>query len=321
MGGDIWFESKPGVGSTFHFKVTFGRSERERERDICPVTDTIRPLNILLAEDNAFNQRVIADTLKMNGHQVTVAGNGKEAIALWEKGAYNLVLMDVQMPEMSGLEATEEIRRREAGRGGHTVIIAISANAMKEDREKCLQAGMDDYISKPVDMKELFGILQQCSADPLWSDKGVRPMAGNEPPRHTPGVFGSGKPGADKKTGETGDVHSLSDGTIAGLFNLNSMPGLKNNRQALEQYARSFMKDMNGEMDAMERAIREGDHEQIGKSAHTVKGMSGHLKSDQITRIASEIERMVMENDLKAVAEGFLELKTYFAAVGKMPGI
>ncbi|HJW87228.1 MAG TPA: Hpt domain-containing protein, partial [Candidatus Brocadiaceae bacterium] len=106
-----------------------------------------------------------------------------------------------------------------------------------------------------------------------------------------------------------------SDDSIASLFNLNTMPGLKNNRQALEQYARSFVKDMNGEMDAMERAIREGDYEQIGKSAHTVKGMSGHLKSDQITRIAGEIERMVMESDLKAAGEKFSALKMYFTDV------
>lgn len=291
MGGNIWFESKPGVGSAFHFKVTFDRRERESERDVCPVKYEIQPLNILLAEDNAFNQRVITDTLKMDGHQVTVAGSGKDAIALWEKGAYHLVLMDVQMPEMSGLEATEEIRRREAERGGHTVIIAISANVMKEDREKCLQAGMDSYISKPVDTKALFGILQQWSADIHCAD--VERRASSLYP----------------------------DDSIASLFNLNTMPGLKNNRQALEQYAQSFMKDMNGEIDAMERAIREGDHEQIRESAHAVKGMSGHLKSDQITRIAGEIEHGATENNLKAVAEGFLELKTYFAAVGKMPGI
>ncbi|HJW85527.1 MAG TPA: ATP-binding protein, partial [Candidatus Brocadiaceae bacterium] len=221
MGGNIWFESKPGAGSAFHFKVTFGRGERESEGDVCPATDTIRPLNILLAEDNTFNQRVIADTLKMNGHLVTVAGNGKEAIEQWEKGAYNLILMDVQMPEMSGLEATEEIRRREAERGGHTVIIAISANVMKEDREKCLQAGMDDYISKPVDTKALFGILQQRSADPLLK------MHCTDVERRASSLY--------------------SDDSIASLFNLNTMPGLKNNRQALEQYARSFVKDMNGE--------------------------------------------------------------------------
>ncbi len=280
MGGNIWFESKPGVGSAFHFGVTFGLCEREREKGVCPDEGERRPLNILLAEDNAFNQRVITDALKMNGHEVTVAGNGKEAIEQWEKGAYNLVLMDVQMPEMSGLEATEEIRRREAERGGHTVIIAISANAMKEDREKCLQAGMDDYVSKPVDMKELLRKL-----------------------------------GNKRKAGETGVKNGFSDESMEVIFNLNTMPGLKNNRQALEQYARSFMKDMNGEMGAIERALREGDHEQLRKSVHTVKGMSGHLKSDQITRIACEIERMGMENDLKAAGEKFLTLKMFFADV------
>lgn len=283
MGGKIWFESKPGLGSTFHFRVEFGRCEQEKERGVCPAEDEIRPLNILLAEDNSFNQRVIADSLKMNGHQVTIAGNGKEAIEQWEKGAYDLVLMDVQMPEMSGLEATEAIRRKESERGRHTVIIAISANAMKEDREKCLHAGMDDYISKPVDMKELLRKL-----------------------------------GKNKKAGESGDGHVLSGDRIAGLFNLNSMPGLKNNREMLERYARSFMKDMNDEMGNMERAFREGNHEQLRKSAHTIKGMSGHLKSDQIMRIAREIERMGAENDLKAAAEKFLELKIHFADVARI---
>ena len=174
---------------------------------------------------------------------------------------------------------------------------------------------MDDYVSKPVDMKALFGILQQCSIDPLWSAKGVRPMAGNKPPLHTSGVFGSGKPGTDEKAGETGDVHGLSDDSIASLFNLNRMPGLKNNRQALEQYARSFIKDMNGEMDAMERAIREGDHELLRKSVHTVKGMSGHLRSGQITHIAGEIEHRAAENNLKVAGEKFSELKMCFADV------
>lgn len=293
MGGNIWFESKPGVGSAFHFRVAFGRRERERERGDYSVEEEIRPLNILLAEDNAFNRRVITDSLKMSGHLVTVAGNGKEAIEQWEKGSYDLILMDIQMPEMSGLEATEAIRRREAVRGGHTVIIAISAGAMKGDREKCLHAGMDEYISKPIDMKGLLGSLRKyfgvSGSVPSW-----RGLGG----------------GLEATAG-----HGSSDDGIVNLFNLDSMPALKNNPEMLERYVRSFMKDMNDEMGNIERAIRDGDHEECRKAAHAVKGMSGHLKSGQIMRIAGEIERMGAENNLKAAGERFLELKKHCAEV------
>ena len=117
------------------------------------------PLRILVAEDNAVNQRLIVRMLEKRGHQVTVAMNGREAASAAEQGKFDLVLMDVQMPEMDGFEATATIRAREKGSGEHLTIIALTAHAMKGDREKCLDKGMDDYLTKPLQPKELDELL------------------------------------------------------------------------------------------------------------------------------------------------------------------
>jgi PAS domain S-box-containing protein len=120
-----------------------------------------RPLRILLAEDNIVNQRLAIGLLEKMGHQVTVACTGNEAVTFTEKDAYDLVLMDVQMPDMDGLEATQLIRQREATTGGHIPIIAMTAHAMDSDRQRCLDVGMDDYLSKPIRTQELFAKFHQ----------------------------------------------------------------------------------------------------------------------------------------------------------------
>jgi signal transduction histidine kinase/DNA-binding response OmpR family regulator len=116
-------------------------------------------LSVLLAEDNAVNQRLASRLLEKRGHRVVVAANGQEALAALEKGDYDLVLMDVQMPEMDGLEATAAIRKKEKLSGNHQMIIALTAHAMKGDQERCLAAGMDGYLSKPIRSQELDAIL------------------------------------------------------------------------------------------------------------------------------------------------------------------
>ncbi|MFN0086232.1 MAG: response regulator [Blastocatellia bacterium] len=125
-----------------------------------PAAEESRGLRILLAEDNVVNQRVATLMLKKLGHTVVVAGNGREAVAAAGNGGFDLALMDVQMPEMGGLEATALIRERERLTGGHLPIIAMTAHAMKGDREACLDAGMDDYLSKPIQSPELFRVIE-----------------------------------------------------------------------------------------------------------------------------------------------------------------
>jgi len=118
-------------------------------------------LRVLLAEDNAVNQRLAVRLLEKRGHRVAVAGNGREALDALEKEKFDLVFMDVQMPELDGLEATAIIREREKSSGRHQPIIALTAHAMKGDREKCLAAGMDGYLTKPIRPQELEEILEE----------------------------------------------------------------------------------------------------------------------------------------------------------------
>ncbi len=123
-----------------------------------------RSLHILIAEDNPINQKLAVRLLQKQGHTSIVANNGREALETWARQPFDAILMDMMMPEMDGLEATIAIREREKTTGAHIPIIAITANAMTGDREKCLAAGMDEYISKPVDVAQLYEALGKLTA-------------------------------------------------------------------------------------------------------------------------------------------------------------
>lgn len=116
---------------------------------------------MLLADDNAVNQKLAVRLLEKQGHHVVVAGNDREALERLTEQSFDLVLMDVQMPEVDGLEATAAIRAREQAAGRHTPIIAFTAHAMKGDQEKCLTAGMDGYLAKPIQAKELYAAIER----------------------------------------------------------------------------------------------------------------------------------------------------------------
>jgi CheY-like chemotaxis protein len=134
-----------------------------------PATPERRPtksLSILLAEDNAVNQKVISGLLKKQGHRVEMAANGREALDMFSRARFDLVLMDVQMPEMDGLEATKAIRKREQKTGGHVPLVALTAHALKTDYDRCLAAGMDGYLSKPIHPDDLFRQIEELCSGP-----------------------------------------------------------------------------------------------------------------------------------------------------------
>ena len=167
MGGRLWLESPPGGGATFHFTVnvdvrpTPAAPVAPPERDSTPPLGALR---VLLAEDNVVNRFLAIRLLEKEGHHVEAAINGRAAIAALERGSFDLALMDLQMPEMDGFEATAIIRERERTTGAHLPIIALTANAMVGDEERCLQAGMDGYVSKPIDIRRLLTEMRRVRA-------------------------------------------------------------------------------------------------------------------------------------------------------------
>jgi len=181
MGGEIRVESELGRGSTFHFTARFGigRQTAEEPKPIEPVSlrklfDSTRggengaaPLRlyILLAEDNIVNQRLVSRLLEKRGHRVALAGTGHEALQWLERERFDLILMDVQMPDMDGLETTALIRERERQSGSYTPIVALTAHTMKGDRERCLDAGMDNYINKPIEPVRFFEVVESTAAE------------------------------------------------------------------------------------------------------------------------------------------------------------
>jgi CheY-like chemotaxis protein len=166
MHGTFWLESEIGRGSAFHFTAGFSAGltpKAAKQRSLSGDPDT-PPLRILVVEDDPVSRMLASTMLTSNGHSVVTASDGVEALSLVEQRPFDMILMDIQMPEMDGFEVTKNIRQREHQLGGRVPIVAVTANAMQGDRERCLAWGMDDYISKPVDQDRLLTMIAKFAA-------------------------------------------------------------------------------------------------------------------------------------------------------------
>jgi len=231
-------------------------------------------LKILLVEDALVNQRLALELLTKWGHDVSVANNGEQAVDAVAREPFDLVLMDVQMPEMDGLEATRLIRQQEEGTGRHVPIIAMTARALKGDRERCLQAGMDSYLPKPVRMQQLHEALQ-----PYYPDLGE--TAQEETP-------------------------SAADCELNWETALEIVGG---DRSILARILETLLSECPEVMDRLEGAFRLGDAGQVESVAHTLRGSWRFIGADSLQQLCGRIETLAEEGDLPACESHFRELK------------
>ena len=236
-----------------------------------------RKLNILVAEDNAINQKIATRMIEKLGHRVTVAGNGQEALDAIGRGGFDAVFMDVQMPEMDGLTATEKIREGERQTRLHVPIIAMTAHAMKGDRERCLKAGMDGYISKPINSRDL--------------DEAIAGACGRSAVQIGNSREIQGRGAAPAKTIPWDIARTLE--RLGGDDNL------------LREVVEIFLEDGPKQMGSLRQAIAEGSAEGIEKTAHSLKGELGYLGMPEVSQKAGELEEMGRKHDLQHTAEVF----------------
>jgi CheY-like chemotaxis protein/HPt (histidine-containing phosphotransfer) domain-containing protein len=261
--------------------------------------DDLPPLQVLLAEDSLYNQKLAVALLERKGHHVVVAANGAQAVELARTRPFDLVLMDVQMPEMDGLEATSAIREREAGSGVHLPIVAMTAQAMKGDREKCLEAGMDDYLTKPVRAAQLYETIASIVGRTRQTATVAAPAGSGEADRR------AGPAGGGPDVGPTSQA--LANGPARAMAA--ALKAVDGDAALLADVARIFLSESPRLLADMEGAISQTDAPLLRRAAHTIKGGLRMFGAESAYDLASRLERLGREGDVRAAGEIFENLK------------
>jgi two-component system, sensor histidine kinase len=279
MGGTIWVESERGIGSTFNFtvKLKMGKPPIVEQKEQVKLSVTQNVLNILLVEDDKVNQIVVSRVLKDTGHQVDIANNGIEALDLHEHKEYDVILMDIQMPEMDGIEATKLIRERE-GSDRHTPIIALTAYALKGDKERFMSKGMDDYISKPIVITQLIDILDKVSTEKNGRDFAVSGI----------------------RVSEDGEVVFVDGNNYQ----------LDPEKQYLIQVISDNIKQLSG-------VLSGSDLSAIETIAKKIKNLSNQIEADELKNSAFRIELAVRRGNLKEAIEYAMKIEYEFETFKK----
>jgi len=255
---------------------------------------TARSLRILVAEDNPVNQAVVVRMLEKMGHTLTIAHNGNQALSMLGSAVFDLVLMDVQMPEMDGLTATRRIRENEKATGSHIPIVAMTAHAMKGDRERCLQAGMDGYITKPL------------------SSHGIEETIAD--------ILGTAYVGTGYKAPESASVpDSIPVRSSASWDPVHALAKLDGDESLLRELVQIFLDEAPKQLATLQRAIETGDLETIERTSHSLKGELSCLGLANAADKARDLERMGQELALQPALELFPAFQSeMFAAAAAM---
>ncbi|MDD4270137.1 MAG: response regulator [Thermoguttaceae bacterium] len=261
------------------------------------VSKRLRPLKILVAEDSLVGQKLVCGILDRNGHSVALANTGRAVIEKWQSESYDVVLMDVQMPEMDGLDATAAIRRLEAGSGRRTPIIAMTAHAMRGDQERCLTAGMDGYVSKPIHFHRLFEaiadvlgpeyVAEGAAAGPV-ADLSSRAAGQAEGPQPEPGV------------GQSADA--LFDPHVA-------LATVGGDEQLLREVIQAYLEEAPRTLAALADAVKQQDALAFRRAAHTLKGSMRYFGVPRGFDLAFSLEKMGLEGRLQEAGEGLASLR------------
>lgn len=273
--------------------ILSARAEGKR-REISPVVTRyaildrkFSNLRILVAEDNPINQKLIVAMLNKGGYGgIQMADNGRVAVEAVERGDFDIIFMDIQMPEIDGFEATKMIREREAGRK-HTVIIAMTAHAMKGDREKCIEAGMDDYLPKPIDPHALFKVIEK------WA-------------RSRTAKYGKSMGyGRDKKS------ETKSDGNGTSPVDMPSaMTRFDHDAVFFRTMLGNFLNSVPKQISALKDAVMSGDCASVEKYGHSIKGVAGMLSANNVYSVAMKIEDKGHDKDLTDISGSLEDLET-----------
>ncbi len=287
MGGDLWAESRPEVGSTFTFSVQARPADpasqqpprQSGHQSIDRHLSQRLPLRILVAEDNLVNQRVAQLMLRRMGYRADLAADGEETLECLARQQYDVVLMDVQMPVLDGMEATRKILRR-WGQHDRPRIIAMTAAVMDSDRTKCLDAGMDDFISKPIQTEELQAALERC-ADHRAPQADPRPQPTPTSPAHTRNLTTArADPAAGRRTASQRSLDDLKVRTDLELLG----------PSVLSEILEKFLTTTDQQVAEIQRAIEGNDTNALKEAAHSLKGSSATVGAARMADICKELE-------------------------------